>query len=188
MLRSYSCYILRQAFCFHYYFLSKQYFLILSLELNLERWPLLQRTLMKRNRHIRSFSFGILTTVFYIVDSCPRTVHKDSNFFTSLQPVPFWVFDCSTLVSMRCQVLLWKVHSDIWLLVGMISSLKFNVIFDMVGFKPAGLLFIFSLLSLFCAPLFLIFCLLDYLNIFLKNQFQLSVFYLYLRTLPWWLR
>ena len=134
------------------------------------------------------FKFWVVTTVFYIVDSCPRTVHKDSNFFTSLQPVPFWVFDCSTLVSMRCQVLLWKVHSDIWLLVGMISSLKFNVIFDMVGFKPAGLLFIFSLLSLFCAPLFLIFCLLDYLNIFLKNQFQLSVFYLYLRTLPWWLR
>ena len=40
--------------------------------------------------------------MFYIVNSCPLMVHKDSNFFTSLQPVTFWVFDYSTLVSMRC--------------------------------------------------------------------------------------
>ena len=70
--------------------------------------------------------------------------------------------------------LLFKVHSDnVWLLTGMISSLKFNMIFDVVGFKSASLLFIFSLLSLFCAPLFLIFCLLlDFLNIFLKIHFN----------------
>ena len=67
--------------------------------------------------------------------------------------------------------LLFKVHSDnVWLLIGMISSLKFNMIFDVVGFRSAGLLFIFSLSSLFCAPLLLIFCLLlGFLNIFLKN-------------------
>ena len=55
----------------------------------------------------------------------------------------------------------------------MIRSVKLSVIFDVVGFKSTSLLFIFSLLPLFCAPLLLIFCLLlDYLNIFLKIYFN----------------
>ena len=41
------------------------------------------------------FEFWVITTVLYIVNSCLLTVHKDAKFFTSLQPVPSWVFDCT---------------------------------------------------------------------------------------------